>query len=264
MTMSAAVAHQNVPAIEMVGVSVTGRDDLHAAVLEDVNWRVAPGEYWVIGGMHNSGKSDFLAMTAALAPPQKGTYRLLGQQMPADFTDQIRLRVGLVFDGGKPLHQLTVAENVLLPLRYHHTLGESANAERVREMLELTGLSPLAARMPGTIGRSWEKRLGLARALVLQPELLLLDDPLSGLDSRHLSWWMGFLDKLSTGHPLLNNRPMTLVIAVHNVLPWRGRSPSLAVMGNKRFLPLGRKPDLSTVSEPLVHEFLQAEEVEVS
>jgi phospholipid/cholesterol/gamma-HCH transport system ATP-binding protein len=262
--MSADVAHQNVAAMEMAGVSVSARDDLSITVLEDVNWLVAPGEYWVIGGMHNSGKSDFLAMAAGLTPPQKGTYRLFGRQMPADFTDQVRLRVGLVFDGGKPLHRLTVAENVLLPLRYHHTLGESASAERAREILELTELSPMAERMAGTIGRSWEKRLGLARALVLQPELLLLDDPLSGLDSRHITWWMGFLDKLSSGHPFVDNRPMTLVVAVHNLRPWRGRSLSLAVLGHKRFVPLGRKPDLSSINEPLVHELLVAQEVEVS
>jgi ABC-type transporter Mla maintaining outer membrane lipid asymmetry ATPase subunit MlaF len=262
--MSHAPVQHSTPAIEMSGVTVGVRNDPQIVVLEDVNWRVASGEYWIIGGMHNTGKSDFLAMIAGLAPPRKGTYRLFGKSMPRDVADQSRLRVGLVFDGGKPLHRLTVAENVLLPLRYHRAQGQSASVDRAREILELTGLLPLAEKMPGDIGRSWEKRLGLARALALQPELLLLDDPLSGLDSRHLIWWMAFLEKLSVGHSFTGDRPVTLVVTGHNLRPWHNRPVSLALVGHRRFVSLGHCKDLSSVNDPLVRELLQAEAVEVS
>jgi ABC-type transporter Mla maintaining outer membrane lipid asymmetry ATPase subunit MlaF len=254
--MSAASIHPNIPALQMVAVTVGAREDLRIAVLEDVHWSVAPGDYWVIGGMNNSGKSDLLALAAGLTPAQRGSYRLFGHDMPGEVGGQERLRVGLVFDGGKPFHQLTIEENVMLPLRYHRAAGESEPAERAREIMELTGLSPWAGRMPGTIGRAWEKRLGLARALVLQPEVLLLDDPLGGLDARHIDWWLNFLEKLSAGHPYLHGRPMTLAIAAHNLQPWRDKSVWLAVLQNKRFAPLGRCSELSSVAEPLVHELL--------
>jgi ABC-type transporter Mla maintaining outer membrane lipid asymmetry ATPase subunit MlaF len=254
--MSADSVNQNIPAIEMVAVTVGSREDLSITVLEDVHWSVAPGDYWVIGGMHDSGKSDFLALAAGLTPPRQGSYRLFGQQMSVEVEAQERLRIGLVFDGGKPFHQLTIAENVMLPLRYHRAAGEAEPAERAREIIELTGLSPWAGRMPGTIGRAWEKRVGLARALVLQPEVLLLDDPLGGLDARHIDWWLNFLENLSSGHPYLHGRPMTLAIAAHNLQPWRNKSVWLAVLQDKRFVALGRHSELSSVAEPLVHELL--------
>jgi ABC-type transporter Mla maintaining outer membrane lipid asymmetry ATPase subunit MlaF len=262
--MSDAPTQQSTPEIEMSDVTVGTRNDPQVVVLEGVNWQVATGEYWIVGGMHNSGKSDFLAMIAGLAPPKKGTFRLFGKLMPRDIADQDRLRVGLVFDGGKPLHRLTVAENVLLPLRYHCALGAPASLARAGEILELTGLSSLADKMSGAIGRSWEKRLGLARALALRPELLLLDDPLGGLDSRHLNWWMAFMEKLRAGHPFLGNRPATLIVAAHNLRPWHSRSVSLAVLGHQRFVSLGHCKDLSSVKDPLVNELLHEEAVEVS
>jgi ABC-type transporter Mla maintaining outer membrane lipid asymmetry ATPase subunit MlaF len=257
--MSDASIQQSAPPVEMNDVAVGSRENLGATVVGRVNWTVASGEYWVVGGMHNSGKSDFLAMTAGLTAPKQGTYKLFGAAMPCDVGTPERLRVGLVFDGGKPLHRLNVAENIALPLRYHRARNGSDVEARTKELLELTELSPLAERMPGTIGRSWEKRLGLARALILEPDLLLLDDPLGGLDSRHIIWWLQLLDKLCAGHPFMNKRPVTIVVATHNLRPWRNRTINLAVLGEGRFLAVGRCADLSSVTEPLVREILLEE-----
>jgi ABC-type transporter Mla maintaining outer membrane lipid asymmetry ATPase subunit MlaF len=262
--MSTPSIQPDVPAIEMAGVTIGRSDDLDASVVEDVDWKVAPGEYWVIGGMHNSGKSALLATVAGLTPVQKGTYRLFGRRLPDDLAKGERRRVGLVFDGGRPFHRLSVAENVALPLLYHHVAGDSDIAERARAILELTGLSSRAGRMPGTIGRAWEKRLGLARALALQPDVLLLDDPLGGLDSRHTNWWMTFLDELSSGHPLLGKRPMTLAVAAHRLQPWRNRAVCLAFLQHKRFVALGRCSELASVTEPLVRDLLLEEATEAS
>jgi ABC-type transporter Mla maintaining outer membrane lipid asymmetry ATPase subunit MlaF len=259
--MSAPYLQPSVPVIEMNAVSVSARHDLRSRVLEDVHWTVAPGEYWVIGAMHNSGKSDLLWTAAGLMPPQQGACSLFGGRLPLEGEQgrRQRLRVGLVFDGGRPFHRLDVSENIALPLRYHRGAGEPDAAGRVREILDLTELAPWAGRMPGTIGWAWEKRLGLARALVLKPELLLLDNPLDGLDSRHTRWWVGFLDQLSAGHPFLDKRPMTLVVACGNLRPWRNRPICLAVLQHKRFVPLGRQSNLLTVPEPLVRELLLEE-----
>jgi phospholipid/cholesterol/gamma-HCH transport system ATP-binding protein len=254
--MKSPIGPANVPAMAMAGVTIGAHDDLTVPVVENVDWTVAPGEYWVIGGMHDSGKSSFLATAAGLNPVQKGIYRLFGRQVPSETTNQMHLPVGLVFEAGRPFHRLTVAENVALPLRYHYVAGESDIAGRTQEILDLTGLLPWADRMPGTIGRAWGKRLGLARALVLQPELLLLDDPLGGLDSRHTNWWMNFLDELSSGHPFLAKRPIALVVAAHRLQPWRERAVCLAVLDQKRFVPLGRRAGLSTATEPFVRELL--------
>jgi len=256
--MDDAASHPNIPALELTALSVESRQDPGSAVLENVNWSVGAGEYWVLAGMHSAGKSDFLAMLAGLAPPLRGGFRLFGREMPAtggQFLSE-RLRIGLVFDGGLLFQNLTIEENVALPLRYHRGLARGDIGNSVKTILEETGLSPWAGRLPGTVGRAWQKRAGLARALVLQPEVLLLDNPLGGVDSRHLQWWLGALDRLSAGRGFLEGRPMTLVVATDDLRPWRNRAAHFALLQKRRFSPLGRQPQLTGLADPLVRELL--------
>ena len=112
--------NQNIPAIEMRGVNVAAMRDASFTVVEDVNWSVAPGEFWVIAGQEHSGKSDLLMLAAGLMMPADGSYKLFGNDTK-DFGEAElaeRLRVGFVFQGGQLFNQLTIAENVALPLRY--------------------------------------------------------------------------------------------------------------------------------------------------
>ena len=134
-----------------------------------------------------------------------------------------RLKLGFVFDGGQLLGQLTVAENIALPLRYHGACRRTRSKSRVRELLEVDG----AARRGRTARRRMWAGAGsnapdLARALALQPEVLLLDSPLTGLDVRHMAWWLGFLDELSRGHGIMGGKPVTLVVTADDLRPWRG------------------------------------------
>src|SRR6266850_7782355 len=159
------------PVIDMRGVSVGAMRDPSTVVVEDVNWTVAPGDYWVIGGLQGSGKSDFLMMTGGLMAPLAGTYCFLGEEMPIFEEDRLahRLRLGFVFDGGQLFNHLTVSENISLPLQYHHNLDKAEARAEVQRMLDLTELGPWADSTPGAIARNWQKRVGLARALVLRP-----------------------------------------------------------------------------------------------
>ncbi|MBK7338460.1 MAG: ATP-binding cassette domain-containing protein [Saprospirales bacterium] len=130
-----------------------------------------------------------------------------------------RLKLGVVFDGGQLLSGMSVAENIALPLRYHRELSPDELAARVNDLLKQMDLATMADRTPGQIGRAWQQRAGLARAMALQPEVLLLDSPLTGLDVRHANWWLGFLDQLSHGHRWMNGRPMTLVVTADDFRP---------------------------------------------
>ena len=137
MTPNPNTESADAPVIEMTGVSVSAQAAPDLAVVEDVNWTVRRGEYWVVAGMHGTGKSDFMATTAGLLPPLSGEYRLFGQEMPI-FEDHLlaeRLRLGMVFENGQLLQHLTIKENVELPLRYHRP--ESSEQE-ITAMLELT------------------------------------------------------------------------------------------------------------------------------
>jgi ABC-type transporter Mla maintaining outer membrane lipid asymmetry ATPase subunit MlaF len=138
-------------------------------------------------------------------------------------------------------------------LRYHRP---NADAREVNRMLELTGLSHIAESLPATISRSWHKRAGLARALMLRPEILLVDDPLSGLDLRHNRWWVDFLRELSTGHDCLDQRPLTLIVTTEDLRPWKNFGAQFALLQDKRFTPLGRQSDITGHKQPLVKELL--------
>ncbi|MDB6066314.1 MAG: transporter ATP-binding protein [Pedosphaera sp.] len=258
MTMDTAPQKTESPVIEMTGVTVGSVQDLQVPVLEDVNWSVAAGDYWVVAGMQGSGKSDLMFMTAGLMPPQGGRYRFFGHDMPI-FEDELlpeRLRLGLVFDNGQLFHHLSVMDNVALPLRYHRGLTLEQGMERVRAALELTELTPWADTMPSALGRTWQKRAGLARALVLEPEVLALDNPLGGLDLRHANWWLNFLGQLSAGHSFMGGRRMTLIATAEDLRPWRNLAACFAVLHQKHFKILGHRPEFAGHADPLVKELL--------
>ena len=125
-------------------------------------------------------------------------------------------------------------------------------------LLELTGLESVAETHPGAISRNRQQRAGLARALSLRPEVLFLDNPLSGLDPRDVSWWLDLLDQLSAGHPVIGGQRMTLVVAGDDLRPWKERAHQFAILKGKRFIGLGSRPELAGHSEPLLRELLPA------
>lgn len=259
--MSAACDRPAAPVIEMRALSAAAMKNPGRVVLDEVNWSVGAGESWVLAGPQGSGKSDFLMMTAGLAAPAVGTYHLFGEPMPIFEGERLatRLRLGLVFDSGQLLNHLSIAQNLALPLRYHHNLTATEAGERVQAMLDLTGLAPWADAPPGAVARNWRKRTGLARALMLQPEVLLLDDPLAGLDPWHTHWWLGFLRQLAAGHPLFGGRPMTLVMTAERLRFWKGLACQFALLDKKRFIVLGNWAEVERASHPLAQELLAPE-----
>lgn len=259
--MKDATTNPGPPAIEMRGVAFGAMSDQSAIIAEDVNWTVNAGEFWVVAGSQRSGKTDLLMLTNGLQPPTRGTYHCFGERMPIfeDVRLPERLRLGLVFDGGRLFNRMTIAENVALPLRYHRSLaGQDANP-RVQAMLELTELLPFANSTPAAIARNWQNRAGLARALILQPDLLLLDNPLAGLDARHVGWWLDFVDRLSRGESGLYEKRTTIIVTADDVRRWRGHAQRVACLTGKRLLVLGdwAEADRSGVTE--VRDLLSVE-----
>ena len=251
----------NVPVIEMKDVAVGAMRDQETIVVEHITWKVNAHDYWVVAGLQGAGKTDFLMMAGGLMPPAAGDYWLFGEKMPIFDEPRLptRLRMGLGFEGGQLFNHLTVGENVALPLRYHRNLTKEAAQPAVKEILEAMELSPWADTTPGAIGRNWQRRVGLARALALKPELLLVDNPLAGLDLRHLRWWLGFLEKLSKGCELTDGKPMTLVVTAADLRPWKNPARQFAVLRDKKFTVLGTWQQVEAASEELLHELLTAE-----
>jgi len=242
--------------IEMRGVTVSALRDPKIIVAKEVNWRVGPGEFWAVAGLHGAGKSDLLMLAGGVMAPAGGIYEFLGEGMPIFSEDRLahRLKLGLVFDGGRLFNELTVAENIALPLRYHRNLSLADVEPAVGTLLELTGLAHCGGVLPGALGRNWQRRAALARALALKPELLLLDTPLAGLDLRQRQWWLGFLDELVRGHPFYQGRQVMLVVTTENLRDWHEHAQRFALLDSQQLTTLGNWPDVETSSNPLARE----------
>ena len=121
--------------IEMIDAGIPSRFATETLAVTGANWTVREGDYWVIGGLQGSGKSDLLFAAAGLSRPVQGNGRLFGRETDAAYSDEVlaeRLRVGLVFgDGGRLFAELTVRDNVALPLAYHRPYGMSEIDARI-------------------------------------------------------------------------------------------------------------------------------------
>jgi phospholipid/cholesterol/gamma-HCH transport system ATP-binding protein len=251
------------PVIELAEVSIGAGGRPAPVSLEGINWRISAGDYWVIGGLPGSGKSDLLATLAGLYRPLRGTLKLFGHEIGRLTEDEfmaVRLRIGLVFEnGGRLFNHLSIAENVALPLRYHRSQPERELGGRVEEILNATGLSAAADRAPGQIDFGRRQRAGLARALALNPEALLLDNPLASLDPQEARWWRDVLAELARGHELFRGRPLTLVVTCHDLRPWADQGKQFSLLKQKRLLALGGRAELSCGDESLLRELLGAD-----
>jgi phospholipid/cholesterol/gamma-HCH transport system ATP-binding protein len=244
--------------IEMREAAIGALRDTTVIVAEDVNWSVSPGEFWVVAGQQQSGKSDFLMTAAGLLLPALGSCRVFGCETDSFGESQLaeRLRVGFVFAGGKLFSHLTVAENVALPLRYQKNLSAPESSRVVEVLLEMLELAPFADLTTANLAASWRQRAALARALVLKPELLLLDSPLAGLGARHRQWLLQFLDQLQRGHEWFGGRPLTLAATTDDLRPWRSERRKFAVLHQKSFSVAGGWDEVVSSSSPAVKELL--------
>lgn len=234
------------PVIEADGVSVKRMYSPGIAV-EDVHWQVAAGEYWVVGGRHGTGKSAFLATLAGLHPAAAGVVRHFGRDI-SEFTEresvEQRKRVGFVFKGGGRMFvDMTVAENITLPLRYHRDWTDEEAAASVETLLETTELTALARSTAQSLTTGWQQRVGLARALALQPEVLFLDEPMAGLEAGHRQWWRTFLEQLSNGAACAQGRKMTLIAATSDFTLW-GPGHKFARLKDGHWESLGERADI--------------------
>lgn len=248
------------PVLELEAVNAPGLEAGDRARVEDVHWTVCAGEFHIVGGRPGSGRSALLAAAAGLSPISEGTGRLWGvawQGLSEPESLALRKKVGLVFaDGGRPFHQLNVMDNLALALRYHGDLSEPEMDTRLSTTLEATRLSDHAHLLAGRLGRQERPRLALARALALQPEFLLLDDPTSGLDNREERWWLDFLAELHRGHAALGGRPLTLAVTTGDLRPWMAEGRRYFWLENHRLHAAGDVHAARRSENPVLRDLL--------
>jgi phospholipid/cholesterol/gamma-HCH transport system ATP-binding protein len=154
-------------------------------VLDGINLDIRRGETMVVMGGSGCGKSTLLKHLIGSTQPTAGTVRIFGQELrdlDEHGLNDLRRRVGILFQSGALFNSMSIADNVALPLREHTTLDEAIIDIQVKIKLELVGLREHAEKLPAQISGGMKKRAGLARALALDPEILFYDEPSAGLD----------------------------------------------------------------------------------
>lgn len=189
------------------------------------NWEVAPGEAWFVAGGVAAVKTALVRSLAGLEPVRSGRIERFGVDCAETSENealQQRRRLGVVLAREAGLfHQLTVLDNIRLPLRYHG--GESAREidDRAGQLLDAFELEKHAHVASTKLTPPMARRVLLARALALHPDLLLLDDPCAGLDEWDRRWLIQFLVRLHAGHELNQGQPLSLIITGHTPADWR-------------------------------------------
>lgn len=180
--------------------------------LDGIDLQIERGDSLAIMGPSGSGKSTLLNVLGALDKPDSGSYRFEDEDVALlddDGASRLRnLRIGFVFQSFHLLPRLTVLENVLLPLRYRDTPDESAEA-RAHHLLARVGLTDRAHHRPGELSGGQMQRAAIARALIMQPPLLLADEPTGNLDSKSAQDVLSLLAELHADG-------QTLVIVTHD------------------------------------------------
>lgn len=255
---------ENTPAIEFVNVDVTGAElRANTVRVHDVNWTVRTGEFWVVGGLPGTGKTDLLTTAAALQRPGKGEHYVFGHNLAQlEEGEQLRqrLRIGIVFQGsGRLFAQLNVMENLALPICYHENVTLEEAKERARAVLQFVELPNVERRRPANLTRTILQRVALARALMLAPEVLLIDNPLFGVDLRQAYWWRTFLPKLLQGSPLFKDRPITLVVTADELINWRELGSHFALVHEKKWSIIGSRENVQSSADPAVLDLLTTE-----
>ena len=197
-------AQEQQPLIRMTGIAkVFHTDEVETHALADVHLEVAKGEYVAIAGPSGCGKTTLLSILGLLDAPSRGEYWLAGHQV-AGLSAQERARVrnrqiGFIFQAFNLIGDLTVAENVELPLTYRGDMPTGERRDRVARALERVGMSHRAKHFPAQLSGGQQQRVAVARAVAGDPAILLADEPTGNLDSRNGEAVMALLQELHAG-----------------------------------------------------------------
>jgi phospholipid/cholesterol/gamma-HCH transport system ATP-binding protein len=222
-------------------------------VLNGINLEVAHGETLSVLGRSGTGKSVLLKLIIGLHKPDSGSIRVHGQEvtnLPLKPLNEARKKIGFLFQQAALYDSLTVEENVAFPLRRHSKMSDDGRNERVRELLASVGMDQDAHKMPAEISGGMQKRVGLARALALEPDILLFDEPTAGLDPITAAEIDDLILRLQ------KERNMTSVVVTHDIHGARAISDRLALMRDGQILIEGTFEDLQKSRDTFVTQFL--------
>ena len=232
-----------------------GEGESRFAVHQDLNLDVYPGEILTLVGGSGTGKTVLLRQILGLLRPSRGTVTIDGRPSHEVISgDLAASHVGMLFQQGALYSAFNVLDNVAFALREQGTLPDAVVRDAAMVKLQMVGLKPEhATRMPSDLSGGMIKRVALARSLIMDPPLLLLDEPTAGLDPRGSD---DFCDLLRDIHAELG---LTVIMVTHDLDTLFALSTRVAVLAEKRVLVTGAPRDVALVKHPFIEHFFQGE-----
>ena len=239
---------------------VVAVEDLHKSfgsqkVLNGISLTVRRGETLAVLGRSGTGKSVLLRLIIGLEKPDSGSVRIHGHDISGlalDRIGEIRKKMGFLFQHAALYDSLTVEQNVAFPLQHHKKeMSRSEQSNRVKELLAEVGMESGLEKMPSDISGGMQKRVGLARALALEPDILLLDEPTAGLDPISAAEIDDLVLKLQEEHQ------MASIVVTHDLHSAKTIANRLALLNEGNVVIEGSFEELQKSDVAFVREFLK-------
>lgn len=241
------------PVVELHGVRKTfDRNE----VLRGVSLGLSKGTTLAVMGGSGAGKTVLLRLCAGLIYPDAGEIRLFGQNLDRlreEAMLPLRRRTGFVFQGAALFDSLSVFENVAYPLREHTSWSEGEITDRVHRFLSLVGLPGTDSLLPAELSGGMKKRVGIARALVFEPEVVFFDEPTAGLDPTNARLVGELIAELRSGVC------DTAIVVTHDVEFAGMVADQMAILHDGRFVATGTPAEIHGSAVPAVQAFLAGE-----
>ena len=230
----------------------------HKQVLDGLDLDVEQGETVVVLGPSGTGKSVLLKHMIGLMQPDAGSIRVAGEEivgMDEPGLDRVRLKFGMLFQGAALFDSMTVGENVALGLTEHSSVPPAEIRRRVTERLGWVGLKDVEQMKPASLSGGMRKRVGLARALAMDPEIILYDEPTTGLDPITGD----VINQLIRA--LQHQLGVTSVVVTHDLMSAYKVGDRLAMLYQGRVVFIGTPDEVRETDHPMVRQFIEGSSV---
>jgi len=225
-------------------------------VLNQLNLTIQTGETMVVIGRSGVGKTVLLKNIIGLLKPDSGQVLIDGQditKLEGKELDKIRLKFGMLFQGSALFDSLTVRENVGFSLREHTRQTDEQISQRVKEALDLVGLAGIESLMPAELSGGMKKRVGFARAICMRPDIILYDEPTTGVDPIMADATNELIMKL---HDRLK---ITAIAVTHDMTSAYKIADRIAMLYNGKIIAIGTPQQIKKTTDPVVHQFITGE-----